>query len=1021
MATTVIAMWILDWRLTLLSLGLMPVFAYITYRVGKVRREVSTLTQRSMAEMSAITEESLSVSGILLSKTFGQQEASIERFRAESQRLGDLQVRGQMIGRWFFALIGTFFSIMPAFVYLLAGSLIIGGDTNVSIGTIVAFTTLQSRLFFPLGQLLNVQVEIQGALALFDRIFEYLEMDHEITDAPDAVELSPDAMRGGVRFDDVSFRYPVAGDAARGRARGGGGGGGGARGADLDPALRPDRPQLRRPRPGQLVALVGPSGSGKTTSTYLIPRLYDVDSGSVSIDGVDVRGIKLESLGQVIGFVTQETYLFHDTVLANLRYAKPDATMEEIEEAARAAAIHERIMELPDGYDTVVGERGYKLSGGEKQRVAIARVLLKDPRILILDEATSALDTVSERLIQAALQRLMEGRTTIAIAHRLSTILRADQILVMARGRIVERGTHDELLRAGGAVRQALPRAVRRRRRPDDHRPLLRPRSASSGTSMDVLPKLLTRDTGFVWVDLSEAGRGGARRPRARLRLPSARRSGTASSRPPCRRSTPTPTTCSWSCTRRSPAHGGHVDMLELDQFIGRRYLVTVHEAPHGGAADGEDGHRETSLVLGRIDADRFRAGLTWRAVVRGRRRAHPAAWSSTPGRWQSGSRISSAASSTTSAAIRTLLLESMFRLRHELLSVRTIAVQSREVYARVSGLVDAGDPGRGPAVVRRTPRSSRQRRPRAPVRACSRHDRRRAGVPRRRRRLLPDAHDDQDPLRDGAPRFADRHPAADHRHRVDLRHEHHRQRRDAGDAGRGRDRPHGARHGGHAGLDQAPRLVVMPKHPSNRLIDETSPYLLQHAHNPVDWYPWGPEALDKARAQDRPIFLSIGYAACHWCHVMERESFENPEIAALMNEHFVSIKVDREERPDLDDVYMAAVQAMTGSGGWPMSVFLTPDLRPFFGGTYFPPDDRHGMAGFPRVLASVADAYRTRRAEVEQQAGALAEHLQAQLAVPTGDRDPERRQLEAATARIAASFDAAHGGFGGAPKFPPP
>ena len=211
-----------------------------------------------------------------------------------------------------------------------------------------------------------------------------------------------------------------------------------------------------------------------------------------------------------------------------------------------------------------------------------------------------------------------------------------------------------------------------------------------------------------------------------------------------------------------------------------------------------------------------------------------------------------------------------------------------------------------------------------------------------------------------------------------------------------------------------------MPPHPSNRLIDETSPYLLQHAHNPVDWHPWGPEALEKARAQDRPIFLSIGYAACHWCHVMERESFENPDTAALMNEHFVSIKVDREERPDLDDVYMAAVQAMTGSGGWPMSVFLTPDLRPFFGGTYFPPEDRHGMAGFPRVLASVADAYRTRRAEVEQQAGALAEHLHAQLAVPPGDRDPERRQLEAATARIGASFDAARGGFGSAPKFPP-
>jgi ATP-binding cassette subfamily B protein len=448
-ATTIVAMVILDWRLTVLSLALMPVFVYITYRVGKVRREVSTLTQRSMAEMSAITEESLSVSGILLSKTFGQQEASIERFRAESQRLGDLQVRGQMIGRWFFALIGTFFSIMPAFVYLVAGILIIGGDQNVSIGTIVAFTTLQSRLFFPLGQLLNVQVEIQGALALFDRIFEYLEMEHEITDAPDAIALTPASVRGEVGFDHVSFRYPVAPaqievaeEAAEAEAEG----------RAVPTAIQPFGLSdiSFSARPGQLVALVGPSGSGKTTTTYLIPRLYDVDAGSVTIDGHDVRGLTLESLGRVIGFVTQETYLFHDTVLANLRYAKPEATMAEIEEAARAAAIHERIMELPDGYDTVVGERGYKLSGGEKQRVAIARVLLKDPRILILDEATSALDMVSERLIQAALQRLMEGRTTIAIAHRLSTILRADQILVMQRGRIVERGTHAELIRQEG-------------------------------------------------------------------------------------------------------------------------------------------------------------------------------------------------------------------------------------------------------------------------------------------------------------------------------------------------------------------------------------------------------------------------------------------------------------------------------------------------------------------------------------------------------------------------------------------
>jgi ATP-binding cassette subfamily B protein len=448
-ATTVIAMVVIDWRLAILSLGMLPVFAYITYRVGKVRREVSGMTQRSMAEISAITNESLSVSGILLSKTFGQQRSSIDRFRRESRRLGDLQIRQQMIGRWFFALIGTFFSIAPAFVYLLAGSLIIDGDQNVSVGTIVAFTTLQSRLFFPLGQLLNVQVEIQGALALFDRIFEYLEMENDIRDAPDAVALDPASMRGDVRVEGVAFRYPqsalqLATQAEAEQAE--------ATGRAVHLPVQPfGLSEIDfEARPGELVALVGPSGSGKTTTTYLIPRLYDVDAGAILIDGIDVRHIGLESLGREIGVVTQETYLFHASVLDNLRYARPEATMEEIEAAARAAAIHERVMELPEGYDTVVGERGYKLSGGEKQRVAIARVLIKDPRILILDEATSALDTVSERLIQAALVRLMEGRTTIAIAHRLSTILRADQILVYDRGRIVERGTHDELIRHEG-------------------------------------------------------------------------------------------------------------------------------------------------------------------------------------------------------------------------------------------------------------------------------------------------------------------------------------------------------------------------------------------------------------------------------------------------------------------------------------------------------------------------------------------------------------------------------------------
>ncbi|MEX1169597.1 MAG: ABC transporter ATP-binding protein [Chloroflexota bacterium] len=439
--STIIAMFIIDWRLTFLSLGLTPFFLYLTYRVGKVRREVSEETQKSLAEMSAMTQETLSVSGMLLSKTFGQQDNAVRRFRSINQALAGLQIRQAMVGRWFFMIIGTIFSITPAFVYWLAGYLAINNDpTAPTIGDIVAFTTLQSRLYFPLGQLLSVQVEIQGALALFDRIFEYLEMDPEIVDAPDAVAIDHAHMRGKVAFRDVSFRYPTAAGPSTGAS---------IPDIELLPAFGLDGITFEA-EPGELVALVGPSGSGKTTTTYLIPRLYDVDRGAVEIDDVDVRRIKLTSLGEVVGVVTQETYLFHASVRTNLLFARPDATDDELEAATRAAAIWDRIGELPQGMDTIVGERGYKLSGGEKQRIAIARVLLKDPRILILDEATSALDTVSERLIQAAFERLMEGRTTIAIAHRLSTILRADRILVYDRGRIVERGTHRELISHGG-------------------------------------------------------------------------------------------------------------------------------------------------------------------------------------------------------------------------------------------------------------------------------------------------------------------------------------------------------------------------------------------------------------------------------------------------------------------------------------------------------------------------------------------------------------------------------------------
>jgi ATP-binding cassette, subfamily B, bacterial len=423
-ASALVAMLILSWQLTIVALVMVPVFFWLTRLVGERRRRVTMATQRTVADLTALTEESLSVSGVLLAKVFHRQDADLASFNANNSRMAKLQVRQQMIGQSFFTVIQTFLSITPAFVYLVAGWQL-GKSSGITAGTVVAFTTLQTRMYFPIGQLLQTIVELRSSVAYFERIFEYLDLEPDVTEDPDPVVLEPATTRGQVRYRDVGFRYDPSGPLT-------------LDGVDIEI------------QPGQLAALVGPSGAGKTTMGYLLPRLYDVNSGAVEIDGVDVRRLSFESLAGTVGFVTQESYLFHATIRENLRYGKPDATDAEIEHAARSAAIHDRIMSFPDGYDTTVGERGYRLSGGEKQRVAIARVLLHDPKVLLLDEATSALDSTSERLIQSALALAMTGRTTLAIAHRLSTIVAADVIYVVDGGKVVEHGTHADLLAVSG-------------------------------------------------------------------------------------------------------------------------------------------------------------------------------------------------------------------------------------------------------------------------------------------------------------------------------------------------------------------------------------------------------------------------------------------------------------------------------------------------------------------------------------------------------------------------------------------
>ena len=428
----IVAMCILNWKLAVISLFFVPPSVWMTRKVGQLRRRITSEQQSRLADMSALVAESLSVSGIMLGKTMGRGDDLADRFTGESREIADLEVRARMAGRWTMASIQFVFSVTPALIYWFAGQSFVGGHHAILIGTVVAFTTLQTRLLFPIQSLLGASTDIEASLALFDRIFEYLDLPIDIVEAPNPVVLDPSRVVGEVRFEGVSFRYGGAAEPQVGSTEWT------VRDIDMTVAA------------GTRTAVVGETGAGKTTLGYLAARLYEPQLGRITIDGVDIRDVSLDSLAATVGVVSQETYLLHESVRENLRFARPDATDEEIEDAARTARIHDLIASLPDGYDTIVGERGYRFSGGEKQRMAIARTVLRNPPVLILDEATSSLDTQTEAAVQAELERLAEGRTTITIAHRLSTVRDADQIVVLDAGSIVERGTHEELMERGG-------------------------------------------------------------------------------------------------------------------------------------------------------------------------------------------------------------------------------------------------------------------------------------------------------------------------------------------------------------------------------------------------------------------------------------------------------------------------------------------------------------------------------------------------------------------------------------------